>query len=69
MSGRELRLCVCTLTYFFGARHVCAHAPKPAAAPSIKAKAEDVVLDVIVRDKKEHLVINLKPEDFEVLDN
>jgi hypothetical protein len=43
--------------------------PGTQTAPSIKSKAEDVLLDVVVRDKKGHQVTNLKPEDFLVLDN
>lgn len=69
MSGREFRLCVCILAYLLGSAYLSAQAPEPTTAPSIKAKAEDVVLDVVVRDKKGHLVTDLKPEDFEVLDN
>src|SRR6185436_15060333 len=46
-----------------------AQSPNTQTAPLIKSKAEDVLLDVVVRDKKGHLVTNLKPEDFEVLDN
>lgn len=67
MSRRAFRVWACLLTCFLGTGHLCAQAP--AATPSIKAKAEDVVLDIVVRDKKGHLVTDLKPEDFEVLDN
>ena len=37
--------------------------------PAIKAKAEEVLLDVVVRDKKGHAINDLKPEDFHVFDN
>ena len=35
----------------------------------IKTAAEEVLLDVVVRDKKGHRVDNLKPEDFQIFDN
>lgn len=35
----------------------------------IKTKTEEVLLDVVVRDKKGHRVDDLKPQDFRVLDN
>jgi VWFA-related protein len=40
-----------------------------APRPAVKATAEEVVLDVVVRDKKGHRVDNLKPEDFQIFDN
>ncbi|MGD0923452.1 MAG: VWA domain-containing protein [Terriglobia bacterium] len=40
-----------------------------ASRPTIKAAAEEVLLDVVVRDKKGHRVDNLKPEDFQIFDN
>ncbi|HKR86335.1 MAG TPA: VWA domain-containing protein [Terriglobales bacterium] len=48
-----------------------AEAQAPATSPeiAIKSKAEDVLLDVVVRNKKGHLVTDLKPEDFRILDN
>src|SRR5947207_287866 len=42
-------------------------APPPAAA--VRTSSEEVLLDVVVRDKKGHPVNNLKPEDFQVFDN
>jgi VWFA-related protein len=36
---------------------------------AIKAAAEEVLLDVVVRDKKGHRVDDLKPEDFQIFDN
>ncbi len=41
----------------------------PASGTAVKATAEEVLLDVVVRDKKGHEVKDLKPEDFQVLDN
>jgi VWFA-related protein len=40
-----------------------------AAGPAVRATAEEVLLDVVVRDKKGHRVDNLKPEDFQIFDN
>jgi VWFA-related protein len=40
-----------------------------ASEPTIKAAAEEVLLDVVVRDKKGHRIDNLKPEDFQIFDN
>lgn len=69
MSRRRFCLCACFFVPLLGALPLSAQFPDSQAAPSIKSKAEDVLLDVVVRDKKGHLVTNLKPEDFEVLDN
>lgn len=38
-------------------------------APPIKARTEEVLLDVVVRDKKGRLTNDLKAEDFQILDN
>ncbi len=42
-------------------------APQQGAA--VRTTSEEVLLDVVVRDKKGHPVNNLKPEDFQVFDN
>src|SRR5690348_5834760 len=46
-------------------------APQLPAPPKaeIRAGAEEVILDVVVRDKKGKLVRELGPADFEVFDN
>ena len=41
----------------------------PEQAPAIKGAAEEVLLDIVVRDKKGHRVDDLKPEDFQIFDN
>ena len=41
----------------------------PAQSNTIQSKTEEVLLDVVVRDKKGHPVNDLKAEDFQVLDN
>src|SRR6266699_2805215 len=38
-------------------------------APAIRAKSEEVLLDVVVRDKKGRAVNDLKPEAFQIFDN
>ena len=37
--------------------------------PTVKANAEEVLLDVIVRDKKGKPITDLKPEELTVSDN
>jgi len=39
------------------------------SSPTFKAGGEEVVLDVVVRDKKGRLVKDLKQSDFTVIDN
>ncbi len=43
--------------------------PEQQAATTIKTVAQEVLLDVVVRDKKGKPVRDLKPEEIEVLDN
>jgi len=40
-----------------------------APGPRVRAAAEEVLLDVVVRDKKGHEVNDLKAEDFQIFDN
>jgi VWFA-related protein len=45
-------------------------APAPAPqSPTVKATAEEVLLDVVVRDKKGRPITDLKPEELTVTDN
>src|ERR1700691_1820090 len=57
----------------FCAGFICtACLPLPAQesnAPVIRSTTQEVLLDVVVRDKKEHLIRNLKPEDIRVLED
>src|SRR2546430_2505975 len=41
----------------------------PPQGPAVRTTSEEVLLDVVVRDKKGHPVNNLKPEDFQIFDN
>lgn len=43
--------------------------PANSQGPTFKAGGEEVVLDVVVRDKKNRAVNSLKAQDFEVFDN
>src|SRR5260370_36812551 len=44
-------------------------APAAPQSPTIKTNVDEVVLDLVVRDKKGKPVTDLKPEDLTVLDN
>jgi VWFA-related protein len=41
----------------------------PQQGTAVRTTSEEVLLDVVVRDKKGHPVNNLKPDDFQVFDN
>src|SRR5947209_4791319 len=43
--------------------------PPGASDTTIKSTSEEVVLDLVVRDKKGHTIADLKKEDFQVSDN
>src|SRR5260370_902724 len=43
--------------------------PAPQQGAAVRTTSEEVLLDVVVRDKKGHPVNNLKPDDFQVFDN
>jgi VWFA-related protein len=49
----------------------CAQQSQPPPAPGgvVKAASEEVLLDVVVRDKKGHVVKDLKSDNFQVFDN
>src|SRR5512133_2669880 len=44
-------------------------APSPAAAPTIRTTASEVLLDIVVRDKHGKPVRNLKPADVQILED
>src|SRR5580700_475598 len=44
-------------------------APPGAQVPTVKTTAEEVLLDLVVRDKKGKPITDLKPEDLTILDN
>src|ERR1022692_4735785 len=43
--------------------------PAQGQGPTVKTTAEEVLLDLIVRDKKGKPITDLKPEDITILDN
>src|SRR5690242_12461083 len=67
----------CSTVWLTAAALVClpAFAQQPAApaaaaqTPTVKATAEEVLLDVVVRDKKGKPITDLKPEELTVSDN
>jgi VWFA-related protein len=65
---QNVLLAGCISVSLFGAQQnqpAAPHGPNP----SVRANAEEVLLDVVVRDKKGHRVDDLKPDDFQILDN
>ena len=59
----------CVLVLLLSSFWAEAQAPATSSEIVIKSKAEDVLLDVVVRDKKGQLVTDLKPQDFRIFDN
>ena len=69
-TSRVVCLCAATIAAFLGPTLFAEQAQTPPLPePAIKATTEEVLLDVVVRDKKGHRVDNLKPKDFQILDN
>src|SRR5260370_32032566 len=69
-SHRIAYLCVAAvgLTFAHAARAQQNPAP-PQQGTAVRTTSEEVLLDVVVRDKRGHPVNNLKPDDFQVFDN
>ena len=64
-------VCLCVVLCFLCARNISA---QQATADSqqgaaVRSTSEEVVLDVVVRDKKGHAVNTLGPQDFQIIDN
>ena len=69
-AARVVCLCAATIAALLGPTLFAQQAQAPPRwRPVVKGKAEEVLLDVVVRDKKGHRVDNLKPEDFQIFDN
>ena len=58
-------------TVAFGALHCYSQTAQPAAIPgtTLTVQAEEVSLDLVVHDKKQRPVLDLKPEDVAITDN
>jgi len=64
---------VCYLAMSLGAAAQTAPAPVQSSdipqTPTFRSGGDEVLLDVVVRDKKGRMIKDLKPENFEVMDN
>jgi len=69
-SHRIAYLCVAAvgLTFAHAAR-AQQNPATPQQGTAVRTTSEEVLLDVVVRDKRGHPVNNLKPDDFQVFDN
>ena len=69
-SYRVVCFCVSAIALSFApASHGQQNPTAPSQATAIRKTSEEVLLDVVVRDKKGRPVNNLKPEDFQIFDN
>src|SRR5207245_8030849 len=69
-SSRVMCFCIAAIALSFS--HACYGQQNSTAlpqGPAVRTTSEEVLLDVVVRDKKGHPVNNLKPEDFQIFDN
>ena len=44
-------------------------APAQTPEPNLRTTVSEVLLDVVVRDKKAHIIRDLRPEEIQVLEN
>ncbi len=69
-SSRMMCFCLAAVALSFApAGRAQQSSPAPQQGPAVRTTSEEVLLDVVVRDKKGHPVNNLKPDDFQVFDN
>jgi len=69
-SPRVMCFCFSAIVLFLTpAGYPQQNATAPAQGAAVRTISEEVLLDVVVRDKKGHPVNNLKPEDFQIFDN
>src|SRR6266498_126610 len=66
---RRVASVISAIILFTGYVFAQAQASQNSPESTIKSTSEEVLLDVVVRDKKGHLVSDLKPEDLRVFDN
>src|SRR5438094_10044929 len=69
-SSRVMCFCIAAIALSFSpACYGQQNSTAPPQGPAVRTISEEVLLDVVVRDKKGHPVNNLKPEDFQIFDN
>src|SRR5437762_12233695 len=69
-SYRVVCLCVSAIALSFAPASYAQQNPTaPPQGAAIRKASEEVLLDVVVRDKKGRPVNNLKPADFQIFDN
>src|SRR5438552_3774381 len=69
-SNRVVCFCVSAIALSFAPASYGQQNPTaPSQATAIRKTSEEVLLDVVVRDKKGRPVNNLKPEDFQIFNN
>src|SRR5438876_7363158 len=69
-SSRVMCFCIAAIALSFSpACYGQQNSTAPPQGPAVRTTSEEVLLAVVVRDKKGHPVNNLKPEDFQVFDN
>jgi VWFA-related protein len=69
ISDSRFRGRYCALVIAVCCVQLTAQSLTPHPQTTLKSKAEDVLLDVVVRDKKGRLITGLKADDFHIFDN